>query len=213
MWQVSDSISPDLDADPAPAERAWPLRLYQAIAERSPDLLRLAEQAVKDCPGEPLLLNLASLAALLEERPDRCLLYQKRVCKRFVPNQGDHLLRALALAQKGRHGQAAAILKRYGLNSTMAANSWLPAGWYLRPWLKQQLAKINAAERGAKTAPRTARRSASRTATATMIRPGFRCAPSSTSCPYYRASTSCSACRICTTSIPTGTRSRPSARC
>ncbi len=121
---------------------SWAEALNEAFAEGTPHPLQLAEQALKDCPNDAFILNLASVAALLEERPERCLRYLKRLSKHFIPDKRDHLLRALALAQQGRWGVAEEILKQHGLETFEAAYAFFPAGWSLRPRLFQWLQTI-----------------------------------------------------------------------
>jgi superfamily II DNA or RNA helicase len=120
----------------------WAATLNKAFAERQPGLVELAEQAVKDCPRDPHILNLAAVAALLEEKPERCLRYLKRLSKHFVADQRDRLLRAVALAQQGHLASAAELLKSAGLNSYPQALAWFVGDWSLRPWLVEWLGKI-----------------------------------------------------------------------
>ena len=127
--------------NPRDAE-SWKERLIQAFEQKDARPLKLAEQALKDYPHDPLILNMAALAALLEEIPERCLRYEKRLSKHYIPNKGDHLLRALALAQQNRWVAAEEILKRHNLTNLYAAIQWLPGGWSLHPWLTNWLNKI-----------------------------------------------------------------------
>jgi hypothetical protein len=59
-----------------------------------------------------------------------------------VPNQSNHLLRALALAQKGRFTAAATLLERHGLNRFPLALLYFPGGRPLASWLRSSLERI-----------------------------------------------------------------------
>jgi SNF2 family DNA or RNA helicase len=121
---------------------SWKERLFQAFEQKDARPLKLAELALKDYPHDPLILNLAALAALLEENPERCMRYEKRLSKRYIPNEGDHLLRALALAQQNHWVAAEEILKRHNLTNPYGAMQRLPGAWSLRPWLTNWLNRI-----------------------------------------------------------------------
>ena len=60
----------------------WQIRLEQAFAAGEAHPLVLAEQAVRDCPGDYEILCLAATAALLEDKPERALSFLKRLGKR-----------------------------------------------------------------------------------------------------------------------------------
>ena len=122
----------------------WVEALWNAFEDQQAHPLPMAEQALRECPGDGTLYHMAALAALLESQPDRCLLYLKRFSKRFVPDLPYQLLRALALAQQGRYGPAAALLQRHGLSNSWQASYFLPGGPSQRVWLKKWLAKIRA---------------------------------------------------------------------
>jgi superfamily II DNA or RNA helicase len=126
---------------------AWQEILRQAFAERAPQSLQLAEQALRAFPGDPSLLYFAALAALLDGRPDRCLTYLKRMGKRFITDEREELLRALALGQQGRFVLAAEILKRRGLDDPRAAAACFLGDWSLLPWLGESLEAIHTGSR------------------------------------------------------------------
>ncbi len=122
--------------------REWAERLLNAFEAREANPLSLAEEALKSHPTDGEILNLTALAALLEEKPDACLRYQKRLAKRFIPNARDHLLRAIASAQKGRWGGAQQIAIKENLNN------WMPSTYYhgcpnLGRWVAGWIRKIN----------------------------------------------------------------------
>ncbi len=84
------------------------------------------EEALRACPADPVILLMAATAALLDERPDRALMYLKRYSKRFIPNETNHLLHALALAQQNKLYAAHSILERHRLTMRTWARRALP---------------------------------------------------------------------------------------
>ncbi len=142
-------------------QERWFEALYDAFGDPGSNPLEVAEQALRACPGDPIMLKLASLAALLEERPERCLVFLKRVSKRYVPNGSDHLLRALALAQQRRFTLAATLLERYGLGHSRQAMPFFPGGPALGSWLEWWLERIR---KQGRAAPARSRRPASKPA-------------------------------------------------
>jgi superfamily II DNA or RNA helicase len=141
--------------------RAWANKLNEAFRSRQAELVQLAEQAVRAYPHDPGLLELAAIAALLEERPEKSLRYLKRLEKHFVPDDREHLLRALALAQQGLLVRAAEILRQHGLDNYRRAYSWFTADPCLRPWLSQWLDRICTHELRNHTVSRKARQKVS----------------------------------------------------
>lgn len=121
---------------------SWAGVLNEAFRKRQPYPLQLAEQALRECPRDAYILNLAAVAALLEEKPDRCLRYLKRLEKYFVADEHNRLLRALALAQQGRLTTAASLLKHDGLDTYPKALYWFMADPSLRAWVTEWLSKI-----------------------------------------------------------------------
>ncbi|MFO1429276.1 MAG: SNF2-related protein [Candidatus Competibacteraceae bacterium] len=122
--------------------QAWVAELNRAFAGRHPHPLELADRAVRECPKDAYVLELAAIAALVEEKPDRCLRYLKRLEKHFVTDQRESLLQALALAQQGRLAAALDGLKKAGLNTYQQAIYWFVGGVVLHPWLYGWLQKI-----------------------------------------------------------------------
>lgn len=122
--------------------RDWMEAIYAAFASLSSKPLTVADQAVRDCPGNGRLLHLAAIAALVDERPDRCLRYLKRYNKRFYPDQRDQLLRALALAQQGRSAAAYALLEQIHLNRFYAAWRYFEGGPPLEGWFRKEFTRI-----------------------------------------------------------------------
>ena len=85
--------------------------LLDAFADpkRTSGFLPLAEDAVRADPGSPVILCLAATAALLDEHPERALVFLKRYSKRYVPTGTHHLLHALVLAQQNKFGGGARV--------------------------------------------------------------------------------------------------------
>ena len=121
----------------------WSERLLAAFADATlhSGFLPLAEQAIEACPGDAIILLLAAMAALLDERPKRALILLKRFSKRASAPAGD-LLHALALNQLGKGDAARALLESNGLNNRWSAVRAFPGGSGRLPWLIQQLDNI-----------------------------------------------------------------------
>lgn len=122
----------------------WITTLQDAFADpkRTSGFLPLAEEALRDHPGDALILCLAATAALLDHRPKWALIYLKRYAKRYVPGESNHLLQALAVAQEGRFVAALRILQRHDLTRPEQALRFFPGGWERREWLRGQLGRI-----------------------------------------------------------------------
>ncbi len=131
-------LEPTSDADD------WAERLLWAFGDpsRKSGFLELAEQAVGACPGEPSVLVLAATAALLDQRPDRALVFLKRISKRYNATPTDHLLHALALFQEGKRLAARGLLERHGLTEWPAALRAFPGALERVRWLHGQFAAI-----------------------------------------------------------------------
>ncbi len=104
------------------------LQVALADPKRTSGFLPLAEDAVRRDPGSPVVLCLAATAALLEEHPERALVFLKRYSKRYVPTGSHHLLHALALAQQNKFTAAQALLERHGPTSAPEALRAFRAG-------------------------------------------------------------------------------------
>ena len=128
-------LEPSGDAD------VWVERLSQAFddASRHSGFLALAESAVGACPGDPIVLTLSATAALLDERPERALVFLKRISKRYTATPTDHLLQALALFQDGKRVAARALLERHGLTEWHAALQAFPGGRERMRWMVVQI--------------------------------------------------------------------------
>lgn len=122
----------------------WAERLSRAFGDprRQSGFLELAESAVGACPGDSTVLTLAATAALLETRPERALVFLKRISKRFSATPTDHLLQALALFQEGKRLAARGLLVRHELTEWPAALRLFPGGMERMRWLEGQFAAI-----------------------------------------------------------------------
>jgi hypothetical protein len=103
--------------------------------KRHSGFLELAESAVGACPGDPSILTLAATAALLDQRPERALVFLKRISKRYSATPTDHLLQALALFQEGKRLAARGLLVRHELTEWPAALQVFPGGIERMRWL------------------------------------------------------------------------------
>ena len=120
-------------------------RLSRAFddANRHTGFLAIAELAVDACPGgDPIILTLAATAALLDERPERALVFLKRISKRYTATPTDHLLHALALFQDKKRVAARALLERHGLTERDAALQAFPGGRERVRWMVGQIDAI-----------------------------------------------------------------------
>ena len=133
----------NLFADAPHEGDVWSERLLAAFADATlhSGFLPLAEQAVEACPGDAIILMLAAMAALLDERPKRALVMLKRFSKRASAPAED-LLHALALNQLGKRAAARALLESNDLSSRWSAVRVFPGGSERLPWLIQQLDNI-----------------------------------------------------------------------
>jgi superfamily II DNA or RNA helicase len=133
----------DLFAEAPYESDAWTERLLAAFtdANLNSGFLPLAEKAIEACPGDAVILMLAATAALLDERPERALVFLKRFSKR-ASAPAEHLLHALALNQVNKRVAAKALLERNDLTSWLAALEAFPGGSQHLPWLRRQLDAI-----------------------------------------------------------------------
>ena len=108
----------DLFAETPDEADTWTEQLLAAFADASlySGFLPLAEKAIEACPGDAIILMLAATAALLDDRPERALVFLKRFSKR-ASAPAEHLLHALALNQVNKRVAAKALLERNGLTS------------------------------------------------------------------------------------------------
>ena len=121
---------------PPTARDAWSERLADAFADsaRTTGFLALAEVAERACPGDPVILCQAAMAALLDHRPDKALVYLKRYAKRYVPARSHQLLSGLALGAQNKLIAARALLERHDLTTWRVAMSAFPGSWRATGW-------------------------------------------------------------------------------
>ena len=125
----------DLLEEPEDSE-AWCELLNQAFEQGQANPLQLAERALKAHPCDARILYLTSLAAVLEERPDVCLRYQKRIEKNYIPRRQDYMVRVIARAQKQQWFMAEKIFEAYGLER-YRFSLFFPGQPNLTRWLRQ----------------------------------------------------------------------------
>ena len=141
--------NPDPLADPD----TWAKTLAQVFANpaRTEGFLAQAEKAERACPGDPIILFQAAMAALLDRRPDKAQLYLKRYAKRYAASEPYHLLSALTLAAQKNLIAARALLERHRLTDWRIAMGSFPGGWERRHWLVERLDAIMGRERPTRT--------------------------------------------------------------
>jgi len=133
----------ELFADTPYESDIWSERLLAAFADANlhSGFLALAQKAIEACPGDSVILMLAATAALLDEHPERALVFLKRFSKR-ASAPARHLLHALALNQLNKPAAARTLLERHRLTNWLAAVDAFPGGFKRLPWLKRQLDAI-----------------------------------------------------------------------
>src|SRR2546425_612891 len=107
-------------------QQEWLEELYSYVQKGGKQPVRLAIQALNAYPTNGELLLVTALAALIEERPDQSLRYQKRFSKHFLPSVDLLLLQALTWAQQSRWGQADRLIKENGLNDLQGIVFYFP---------------------------------------------------------------------------------------
>ncbi len=159
-------MPPDAPATHTPdALAAWKAQLISHLSTRQPEALQAVLPALQVHPTDPDILLMAVLAGLLDERPEHSLRYLPRFTKRYAPHSvEDHLLHAIALAQRGMWPQAARLVEQHGAFQLNSAIQHIPCGLQLMTWFHGWVRKIE--------------RSAPRPATQTARAPGA--APSKT---------------------------------
>ena len=133
----------DLFAEMPYESDIWSDRLLAAFADTNlrSGFLPLAQKAIEACPGDAVILILAAMAALLDEAPERALVFLKRFSK-HASAPAAHLLHALALNKVNKRVAARALLERNGLTTWPAAVEAFPGGLKRLPWLMPQLDAI-----------------------------------------------------------------------
>jgi hypothetical protein len=94
----------------------WVDRLSAAFADTKlqSGFSSLAEDALEECAGAPIILLLAAAAAVLDFQPERALALLARFSKQ-AKSPAEHVLKAVALVQVNKVAAAKALLARHGL--------------------------------------------------------------------------------------------------
>ena len=137
-------MPPDALAPGAPDTlTAWKAQLSAYISARQPEALQALLPALQAHPTDPDILLLAVIAELVDERPEHSLRYLQRFLKRYTPfSNEEHLLRAVALAQRGMWPQAARLLEQHSAFQPNSAIQDIPCGWQLMSWFHGWVRKI-----------------------------------------------------------------------
>ena len=139
----ANSLQADFFQEPYNSSDVWQMRLSDAFADTDMrgGLLPLAKEAIKACPGEPIVLLLAATAALLDSDPECALVYLKRFSKR-AEARASHLLKALALHGTNKTAAAKTLLKRHRMATWRDAFEHFPGGHERLPWLIREHSAI-----------------------------------------------------------------------
>lgn len=138
-----DEAAPDYDeVDDGFAPERLRRTLMAEVLREPAKPLQVVRPALQRYPTDPNVLIAASLAALLEERPDQGLAYLKRLNKHYVPTPDVILLEAIALAQKGNWFQAGRALKTVRSSGLLWLRRLMPKGYDVRPWVRSWQGQI-----------------------------------------------------------------------
>jgi superfamily II DNA or RNA helicase len=128
---------------PPPSTRGdWLNLLEPALVARSPESLRIADEAIRALPGDSALLLMAVIAALVADQPDRAMSLLKRFEKKFVSDRAVTLLTAFALARQGYIPRAWTMLEQNQLTEPREAMAWFIGGRTMAPWMFEQLMHV-----------------------------------------------------------------------
>ena len=134
-----DTHQPDAER---PTRGVWADRIRVALAQRSPHVFDVVEDALRAWPTDAEILLLAALTALAGNQTDRAQRLLKRYCKRYVPGKLLKLVLALTHAQQGHFTQAWAILAAEELTTDRAAHEWFVGHTVMEEWLYERLREI-----------------------------------------------------------------------
>ena len=134
-------LSPDVETCVA--------RILDAFSDlsRESGFLAVATEAERACPGNPIVLCLAAMAALFDGEAARAQVYLKRYSKRAHAGPAHHLLSALTLAAQGKRDVARQLLERQELETLGSAAEYFPGGMRRLYWLHDATEKSSAASR------------------------------------------------------------------
>jgi superfamily II DNA or RNA helicase len=125
---------------PTPAQ-AWIERLGGGLDDpsRTSGFLEQAEEALEACPKHPGILLLATVSALLDQKPEKAFAFLKRLRKLYQRTRADYLLEALALFQTNKSDAARALLERHAMTNWTDAWRVFPVGQARFRWLADQV--------------------------------------------------------------------------
>ncbi len=129
-------------AEPASSQAFWADMIRSTLASRSPEVVTIAESALRAWPADPEILLLSVLVALASNDPDRALRLVKRYGKRYVMGKTAVLLNGLALAQDGQFTRAWAMLEAEHLHTDRAAAAWFIGDGVMEDWLFDRLREL-----------------------------------------------------------------------
>ncbi len=92
----------------------WVENIVERLRDKDLQPLEAAHNALQEHPTEWKLLIYTLFAAIVEERPEICLHYVKRLKKHYRPNEIVYMCEMIALAQQGSWPLAKALLEKYG---------------------------------------------------------------------------------------------------
>lgn len=82
-----------------PATRSkeeWINAISQRLGAKEKQPLEISRQALEQHPGDGVVLEFSAVDALVEERPDICVRYLKRLHRRYLPKPQMYALQAIA---------------------------------------------------------------------------------------------------------------------
>jgi hypothetical protein len=116
-------------------EHDWADEIEARLGGKDRHPLGAAEQAAEMFPTSGAILLLAAIAALIEEKPERCIAFIKRLDKRYESCPAHDLCHAMALAQQNRWPIAQTVLRekvRYLRQIRMFYPPEVPSAWLNR---------------------------------------------------------------------------------
>lgn len=98
------------------------------------ELLQKIDKALETFIEDGYLLILGSLASLLEEKPERCLLYLQRFNKYYKPVKESEFFEIIALAQQGKWAMAVNLIEEHNLSHLIKRSFVLQLNLNFTPW-------------------------------------------------------------------------------
>ncbi|MDI6780710.1 MAG: SNF2-related protein [bacterium] len=113
----------------------WGENIVERLRDKDLQPLEVAHNALQEHPTEWNLLVCALFAAIVEERPEICLHYVKRLKKNYSPSEIVYMCEMIALAQQGSWPLAQSLLKKHGFHllcfPTTINSEWLKS-WVIK---------------------------------------------------------------------------------